>query len=164
MIEIWDAYDRNFNKIKDVKLVRGEKIPNGLYHLVCDIVVKHVDGTYLLMQRDLNKHHGGLWELTSGGSAIIGETPLQCAIRELKEETGIDASDIKEIGRDINDDRHSLYVVYLCITNCDKNSIILQKGETIDYKWVDIKTISQMKEDTFVSFRTLNILNKFNKA
>ena len=132
--------------------------------MVCDIVVKHVDGTYLLMQRDLNKHHGGLWELTSGGSAITGETPLRCATRELKEETGIDASNIKEIGRDINDDRHSLYVVYLCITNCDKNSIVLQKGETIDYKWVDIKIISHMKEDTFVSFRTFNILNKFNNA
>ena len=115
------------------------------------------------MQRDFDKHHGGLWELTAGGSALSGESPLECATRELKEETGIVSSDLKEIGRVINEERHSLYVVYLCMTNCDKNSIILQKHETINYKWTDIKTILEMKEDAFVSFRSLNILNKYNE-
>ena len=163
MSEIWDAYDKNFNKLNDVKLVRGEDIPNGLYHLVCDVIVKHIDGMHLLMQRDFNKHHGGLWELTAGGSALSGESPLECATRELKEETGIISYNLKEIGRAINEDRHSLYVVYLCITNCDKDSIVLQKHETINYKWTDIKTILEMKEDVFVSSRSLNILNKYNE-
>lgn len=27
MIEIWDAYDEQFNKIENVRLVRGEIIP-----------------------------------------------------------------------------------------------------------------------------------------
>jgi len=52
MVEIWDAYDRQFNKIENIKLVRGQAIPDGVYHLVCEIIVKHTDGTYLLMQRD----------------------------------------------------------------------------------------------------------------
>ena len=82
MVEIWDAYDKNFCKIENVRLVRGEVIPEGIYHLVCEIIVKHIDGTYLLMQRDFKKHLGGMWELTADGSALTNETPIECAIRE----------------------------------------------------------------------------------
>ena len=60
-MELWDAYERDFNKIPNVSLVRGEKIPEGVYHLVCDIIVRHTDGSYLLMQRDRRKHFGGMW-------------------------------------------------------------------------------------------------------
>lgn len=49
-------------------------------------MVRHRDGTCLLMQRDRGKPYGGLWALTAGGSAFKGETPLACASRELKEE------------------------------------------------------------------------------
>ena len=38
-----------------------------MYHLVCEVIVKHTDGTYLLMQRDKNKHYGEYWEATAGG-------------------------------------------------------------------------------------------------
>ena len=89
-MELWDAYDANFNKIEGITLVRGEEpsFSDDIFHLVCDIIVRHVDGTYLLMQRDLHKHFGGMWEATAGGSALQGETPLVCAKRELEEETG----------------------------------------------------------------------------
>ena len=39
MVEIWDAYDKNFCKIENVRLVRGEVIPEGIYHLVCEITL-----------------------------------------------------------------------------------------------------------------------------
>ena len=52
-MELWDAYNSSFVKIENVKLVRGETIPKDIFHLVCDILVKHVDGTFLLMKRDL---------------------------------------------------------------------------------------------------------------
>ena len=58
-MELWDAYDRNFNKIPIVVLTRGEVIKDGMYHLVCDIIVRHIDNSYLIMKRDLNKHLGG---------------------------------------------------------------------------------------------------------
>ena len=92
-MELWDAYDRNLEKIEGMTLIRGEKIPEGVYHLVCDIIVRHTDGEYLLMQRDSRKHYGGMWEATAGGSALQGENPLDCAIRELREETGIRLKD-----------------------------------------------------------------------
>ena len=38
------------------------------------VLVKHVDGTFLITKRDKGKVHGEMWEATCGGSAILGET------------------------------------------------------------------------------------------
>ena len=135
-LELWDAYDKNFKKIPNIVLTRGEVIKDGMYHLVCDIIVKHIDGSYLIMKRDLNKHLGGKWEASAGGSALIGESPYQCAIRELFEETGIKSSNLEELGTIVCDKNKSIYVEFLCITDVNKDSITLQEGETIDYKWI----------------------------
>ena len=70
-MERWDAYDRDFKKVQGVTLIRGEKIPENYFHLVCDIIVRHADGSYLVMQRDKRKHLGGMWEATAGGSALL---------------------------------------------------------------------------------------------
>ena len=48
-MEVWDAYNKEFEKIEGMTLIRGEAIPDGVYHLVSDIIVRHADGTYLLM-------------------------------------------------------------------------------------------------------------------
>jgi hypothetical protein len=48
----------------------GESLPDGMYHLAVEIIVKHTDGTYLLMQRDFTKHYSRMWALTAGGSAL----------------------------------------------------------------------------------------------
>lgn len=150
-MELWDAYDEDFNKIKNMTLIRGERIPRGFFHLVCDIIVKHTDGSYLLMQRDRRKHFGGMWEATAGGSALQNETPLDCAVRELREETGIDSKDLIEVGRVTTND--TVYVEFLCVTNCDKDSITLQVGETIAYKWVSRNELVTMKKSELVTER-----------
>ena len=154
-MEKWDAYDSNFKKIDGKILIRGEEkdIPNGVYHLVCDILVRHTDGSYLLMKRDYRKHYGGMWEATAGGSALIGETPLQCAIRELKEETGIETSALTKVGTEFNDKAHSVYVEFLCVTNWDKTYIQMQDGETIDYKWVNREDLITMSKNELVTER-----------
>lgn len=162
MTEFWDAYDNNFNKVNGITLIRGETIPDGMYHLVCEIIVKHIDGTYLLMQRDFRKHFGGMWEVTAGGSALKGENPLMCATRELKEETGLVAKDIKEIKRIVHDGHRSLYVEYLCVTDCDKDSIILQEGETVDYRWVDRDVLLGMSEHEMASKRAIKLIEEFH--
>lgn len=150
-MELWDAYDEDLNKIENMTLVRGERIPKGIFHLVSDVLVKHTDESYLLMQRDRRKHFGGMWEATAGGSALQNEMPLDCAVRELREETGIDSKDLVEVGRiTIND---TIYVEFLCVTSCDKDSIALQAGETIAYKWVSKNELVTMKRSELVTER-----------
>lgn len=137
VLEIWDGYLID-GTLADQDLVRGEPIPKGLYHLVSEILVRHIDGDYLLMKRDIRKpNYGGYYEATAGGSALKGENKVSCARRELFEETGIFCDTFEEISQYTSHD--TIYCNFLCITDCDKTSISLQKGETISYKWVSEK-------------------------
>ena len=136
-MEIWDAYDADFNKLENMTLIRDMPIPDGVFHLVCGIIVRHTDGQYLIMRRDPRKPFPGMWEASAGGSALLGETPLDCAERELREETGLSGGEMTELGRAVSPEKHCLYVDYLYVTDCDKGSVVLQEGETVDYKWVD---------------------------
>ena len=159
-MEIWDAYDSKLNKIDGVTLVRGEQIPDGYFHLCSEIIVRHTDGTYLIMQRDKKKHLGGMWEATAGGSALQGEDQLSCACRELFEETGIESDELIEIGRVLHYSHKTYYVDYLCITDADKNSIVLQDGETSAFKWVTAKELRSMSRNELATMRQLNFIEE----
>ncbi len=136
-MEIWDGYFVD-GTLANQDLVRGEPIPKGLYHLVSEILVRHIDGDYLLMRRDTRKpSYGGYFEATAGGSALKGEDKLSCARRELWEETGISSDNFEEVGQYTS--HNTIYHSFLCITDCNKSSISLQEGETISYKWLPEK-------------------------
>lgn len=97
LMEKWDAYDKN-GKLIDKILIRGENIPSGMYHLVCEVIVKHKDGTYLCMQRSYDKKgYPGYYEVSAGGASLMGEDKFTCIKRELKEETGLDLKEILTI-------------------------------------------------------------------
>lgn len=133
-MKIWDGYYKD-GTLANIDLVRGEIIPEGLYHLVCEVIVRHIDGDYLLMRRDYAKpNYGGYYEASAGGSALKGEDKISCVKRELYEETGICSDSFAMIGKTISAD--TIFFSFLCITDCDKSSITLQDGETISYKWV----------------------------
>ena len=149
-MEFWDAYNKDFEKVEGMTLIRGEAIPDGVYHLVSDIIVKHTDGDYLLMQRDSSKHFGGMWEATAGGSALKGETPYEGAVRELYEETGIRAGEMKEVDRKTVPKRRTWYVTFLCVTDVPKDSIRLQENETTAYRWVSRDEMLSMKNSEIV--------------
>lgn len=141
-MELWDAYDQDGRRA-DRDLIRGEPIPQGLYHLVSEMIVRHVDGDYLLMQRDFQKEgYPGWMEATAGGSVLKGETALEAAKRELQEETGLIGRSFQEIGKTYTE--NTIFISYLVITDCDKTSVKLQEGETIGYQW--------LKEEEFLRF------------
>jgi ribosomal protein S18 acetylase RimI-like enzyme len=145
-MEIWDAYKADGN-LAGSDLVRGERIPDGLFHLVCEVLVQHIDGSYLLMQRDINKEsYPGKFEATAGGSALKGESPVSGAIRELQEETGIITDNLTQIYHTLS--HNTIYYEFLCITSCDKSSVTLQVGETISYIW--------LSKDDFLNFINTN--------
>jgi len=133
-VELWDAYDKDGNKTGQT-LVRGERQPDGLYHLVSGILVQHVDGSYLLMRRAYDKKGWpGLFEASAGGAVQQGEEPLEAAKRELAEETGITRGEFSLMYT--KTDRTCHYFGYLCVTDWPKDGVVLQERETVEYRWV----------------------------
>lgn len=152
-MEVWDAYDYDGNRVDSVSLIRGEPIPDGLYHIACEILVRHTDGTYLIMQRDARKPFGGLWEASVGGSALRGEGPAACAMRELAEETGIVSDALRPIGRTTLVTKQAHVFDFLCVTGMEKQRIVLQEGETVSYRWVTAEQLLSMSAQELVPQR-----------
>ena len=135
-METWDLYTADGQKTGRT-MTRGEKVPAGYYHMVCDILIRHVSGDYLLMLRSKEKKvYPGRWESTCGGSALAGEDAITAARRELREESGIECESLEQIGYVVSDMHASIHVSFLGITDCPKDSITLQPGETEGYRWV----------------------------
>ena len=135
-MELWDAYNRNGEKTGEI-LVRGEPIPEGRYHLVCEVLVRHMDGDYLCMIRSRKKPNYPLYpECTAGGSALMGDSPLDCIRRELREETGIEWDEFEEVNRTVRDCYATIFHSYVCTVDWPKDKITLQEGETEAYRWL----------------------------
>lgn len=163
-MEVWDGYFRDGTRA-NIDLVRGTVLPDGLYHMVCEVLVQHKDGDYLLMRRDLSKpNYGGYYEATAGGSALKGEDKIACIKRELLEETGIISENFKEIGSFVYDDDKCIFYTFLCITDCDKTSITLQKEETMSYKWLNKSDfISFINSEGMIETQKKRYINYFNQ-
>ena len=87
--EIWDLYSEN-RELLGRDHIRGEQLPIDGYHLVVHVWIRNSKGEYLISQRSANRSRYPLmWECV-GGSVVKGEDSLQGAIREVKEEVGID--------------------------------------------------------------------------
>jgi 8-oxo-dGTP diphosphatase len=63
---------------------------------------------------------------------------------KLKEETGINTKELKKIYKCIGED--TICYGYLCETDCDKESITLQEGETISYLWLTKEEFLELVE------------------
>ena len=88
MAEVWDLYNLDREVIGEH--IRGNEMPEDAYHMVVHIWIRNPEGNYLFTQRSKYKKTCPLkWECV-GGSVLKGETSLHAALREVKEEVGID--------------------------------------------------------------------------
>ena len=144
--EIWDLYDEQGRKTGETwERSRAMEIPEDRYHIVCDVLIRHLDGTFLLTLRDPDKDvYPGCLEASAGGSALTGETPEQAAGREMSEETGLAAEKLELIGITRKPQSRSFVYAYLAVVGCDKDSVRLQPGETVGYRWVDPPALLRM--------------------
>ena len=137
-MEKWSLYNRD-GSLTDKVQYRGEPIPKGLYALGCEVLVRHKDGSYLCMKRSTVKEvYPGFYEASAGGGALYGEDHYACIKRELREETGIECDDFAIVGKYIDDERGFIFYSFTCTVDIDKDSIVLQEGETEAYVWMTV--------------------------
>ena len=151
-MELWDAYDSQGRPL-GFDLVRNEPIPEGVYHLVVEIFALTTDGRVLITQRHPDKKWGGCWEYT-GGSVVKGETPLEGAVRELREETGlvVSARDLHPVYVDANArcSPDTIYHSFVVFFDPAEQTIRLQEGETVAYDLLPYEEFKQaVSEDRF---------------
>ncbi|MDG6982143.1 MAG: NUDIX domain-containing protein [Nitrososphaerota archaeon] len=115
----------------------------------------HRDGRLLVVKR-AEEPNRGLWAFP-GGRVEVGETPMQAAVRETKEEVGLDVEiegvfDVvtympEELGKGYR--MQVVLVDYLARPNGGR---VRLNGESSDYRWVlpdglkRLDTTRQMKE------------------
>jgi len=70
------------------------------------------EGRLLLGRRPLHKRHGGLWEFP-GGKVEPGESDLEAAGRELREELAVDVTEVGPVVFSIPDPASGVVVEFL---------------------------------------------------
>lgn len=147
MTELWDIYDRNRISLGKTH-IRGEKLPQGEFHIVVNIMSVNKDGKILITKRHPDKPFGGKWEI-SGGSVISGETSLQGAVRELSEETGLTVreNELAYCGTIVRTPSGCLHDFYLYKGDFSEKDITLQEGETVAFRLVTPEELYKMARD-----------------
>ena len=144
MPELWDLRDE-FQRPTGKTIFRGEKIPEGYWHIVVGVWTLTADGRLLLTRRHPDKPWGLLWENTAG-SVIAGEDSLHGALRELREETGLSAE--AEHVRLLRSERKERYFIdnYLYLCPEREPRLTLQPEEVVDARFVEFREIDDWKE------------------
>ena len=89
MSELWDLYTM-YREKTGLDMVRGNPIPDGYLHLSVHVWMRNGEGKYLIFQRSATRPNFPLkWESVAG-AVLKGETSFEAALREVKEEIGID--------------------------------------------------------------------------
>jgi isopentenyldiphosphate isomerase len=134
-MELWDLYDENRCLLNEIH-IRGNIFKENHYHIVVGIWIVNSQGQILITLRHPHKEtYPNLWENT-GGSVLAGESSVDGARRELKEEIGLSAEkkELKLLGTIKGN--HNFVDIYLLKKDIEISDIQLQEEETVDAKWV----------------------------
>ena len=152
-MELFDLYTRD--RIRTGRtMVRGDKVPEGLYRLVVHVCIFDPEGRMLIQQRQpFKKGWSNMWDITVGGCAVAGDTSQDAAEREVREEIGLEL--------DLQDERPTMTTTfdggfddyYVLTRDVDLSSLHLQYEEVQTVRWAEKEEILRMIDDgQFISY------------
>lgn len=144
--EYWDLYDKE-GKSLNKKVLRGNKLSDDEYHIVVNAWIKNSNNEFLITRRSINKSKPLMWECT-GGSALAGESPLDAAIREVKEELGINLNkdNVSFIGKTNRYYQGCPDILYVYLFKCDisLDKIKIQEEEVDSVMWASKEEVLEL--------------------
>ena len=154
MEEIFDIYTRDGKYLgTELKSVCHSSNP-GFYHKPVWIWIVNSNGEILVQKRAFcKKNNPNKWDMPSAGHVLASESSLAGAVRETKEELGIDTTenDYEFICEYISDNTFEIGQVYLLKKDLDINDLKLQENEVAEVKWYSFDQFKKLLySDQFV--------------
>lgn len=162
-MEFIDVLDERRNK---VGIVRNRELvyKNGDWHKTVHIWLINSKNELLIQKRAKDKQtFPNLWAISIAGHVISGETSIEAALREIKEEIDVDVNPndlkliftIKRIQEYKNGFLHVHDDVYLFKYDLDLYNTKIQKEELTDIRFINYKELEEKlinKDPSFVPF------------
>ncbi len=142
-MELFDLYDVNRCPL-GITMERGGFQPKGTYRLVVHICIFSSDGKMLCQKRVASKKvYPNLWDLSCGGCVDAGETLRAGALRETKEELGLD------LPADITPSltvyfNYGFDDVYCVTMDVDEQAVVIQAEEVSEVRWLTQEEIYRL--------------------
>lgn len=139
--ELWDLTDAQGNLHGATHQRGAPGWPAGAFHVVAGVCVVRDDGLVLLTLRSAIKDYPLMWEFPAG-SALAGETSIQAAERELREETGLAAlpESMRLVGRFT--EATALFDFYVTKSR-DAAELDVDNDEVDDAEWVTLDEVAR---------------------
>ncbi len=143
-MELWSLYDRNCNKVV-AEHDSSIPIPEGLYHFSVEVWTTAATRFFLTKRSSTKKKYRGYWECT-GGSALAGEDFLDAAVREVREELGIEVevNQLQLMAKSVQD-KHIVEVFLLDVP--ESTVFCLSEQEVSEGRWFTVQELESLHLD-----------------
>ena len=155
-IDIFDENNNPMGKIKEKTKAHEE----GNFHRTAHIWIINGKKELLLQKRSATKKsHPNCWDISGAGHIRAGESVIEGAIRELKEELGIEANEndlrfIDIVKSTKNPKNQEFGYVYLLESNHEIKDYIFEDNEVSEVKYVYFEDLEKMVADRAEGFLT----------
>ena len=151
-MEYIDIFDENNNPTGEIK-EKTQAHENGDFHRTAHIWIMNDNKELLLQKRSgTKKSHPNCWDISGAGHIRAGETVIEGAIRELKEELGINANEndlkfISIVKSTKNPKNQEFGYVYLLKCNNKIEEYTFEDNEVSEVKYVYFEDLEKMVAD-----------------
>ena len=151
-MEYIDIVDQNNNPTGEIK-EKTQAHEDGNFHRTAHIWIMNDKKELLLQKRSATKKsHPNCWDISGAGHIRAGESVINGAIRELKEELGVETKEselqyIATIKSTKNPKNMEFGYVYLLKCNNQVEEYIFEDNEVSEVKYVYFEELEKMVEE-----------------